>query len=152
VLGALAWFEAIGVKEPSTTAVAFMSKYSGENGAFNNVRGRLRSMGLVLYPNNGTMSLSIEGREQAPEIDVPTTGEALRAEVLQRLDGPQQRVLKPLLGTYPNPAMISELADASGYGGINGAFNNVRGRLRTLGLITYPGHGMARAADILFPD
>lgn len=61
-------------------------------------------------------------------------------------------MLKPLIDAYPNPVMSSELAQASGYGGENGAFNNVRGRLRTLGLVDYPRPGMVRAEDILFPD
>lgn len=33
-----------------------------------------------------------------------------------------------------------------------GAFNNPRGRLKTLGLIEYPQPGMVRAKDLLFPN
>lgn len=151
VLGALTWFEGIGIAQPSTTAVAFMSKYSGENGAFNNVRGKLRTMGLVTYPTPGTMALTDEGRANAPASDVPPTGEGLRNAVLSVLDGPQKRVLEPLIQAYPNDLHVAQLAEEAGYGGENGAFNNVRGRLRTLGLATYPTPGHVRAADILFP-
>lgn len=153
VLGALAWFEAIGITQPSTVAVAFMSDYSGENGAFNNVRGRLRSMGYVDYPVPGTVALTDEGRKHAPwSSDVPRNGEGLREAVLKRLDGPQQRVLGALIAAYPRDVTSDDLAKTAGYGSENGAFNNVRGRLRTLGLATYPTRGRVRAADLLFPD
>lgn len=72
--------------------------------------------------------------------------------MLKVLDGPQRRVLKPLLQEYPQEMNVAMLAEQAGYGGENGAFNNVRGRLRTLGFVTYPRPGTARAADILFPD
>ncbi len=152
VLGALAWFEAIGVTTPSATALAFMSNYSGENGAFNNQRGRLRSAGLVTYPTPGTVQLTDAGRALAERPDVPTTGEGLRAAVLAQLDAPLQRVLTPVLEAYPGQVLAKDLAPLAGYSDENGAFNNNRGRLRTLGLVTYPTKGSVRAADILFPD
>lgn len=152
LLNALAWFEAIGVPTPSATALAFMSGYSGENGAFNNQRGRLRTAGFVTYPSDGFVQLTDAGRTHAQLPDIPPTGEALRAAVLAKLEGPMQRVLTPVLEAYPNTVTAAELAPASGYSDENGAFNNNRGRLRTLGLVTYPTKGTVRAADILFPD
>lgn len=152
ILAALAWFEAIGITTPSATAVAFMSEYSGENGAFNNQRGRLRSAGFVVYPSDGLVQLTDEGRAHAEMPDVPPTGEALRAAVLAKLEGPMQRVLTPVLEAYPGAVTAADLAPLSGYSDENGAFNNNRGRLRTLGLVTYPNKGSVRAADILFPD
>ena len=152
LLNALAWFEAIGVNTPSATALAFMSNYSGENGAFNNKRGALRTAGLVTYPSPGTVQLTDEGRELAELPEVPTTGEGLRAMVLAQLDGPEQRVLTPALEAYPEPITVDDLYPAAGYSSAHGAFNNLRGRLRTLGLVTYPSQGTVRASDILFPD
>ena len=152
VLNALAWFEGIGITAPSATALAFMSDYSGENGAFNNQRGRLRTAGLVVYPNDGMVQLTDEGRALAVAPDIAPTGEALRAAVLAKLEGPMQRVLTPVLEAYPGSVTAANLAPASGYSDENGAFNNNRGRLRTLGLVTYPTKGTVRAADILFPD
>ncbi|HXG36543.1 MAG TPA: hypothetical protein VNL15_06215 [Dehalococcoidia bacterium] len=52
---------------------------------------------------------------------------------------------------YPESLTNEELAAAAGYAQ-GGAFNNPKGRLRTLGLITYPTPGMVRAADLLFPE
>lgn len=154
VLGALAWFEAIGVETPALDAIAFLAGYSGaSNGAFNNTRGRLRSMNLVTYPSPGMTLLTDEGRVAAPKIDIPPTGDALRSVVMQKLEGPQRRVLQPLIDAYPGEVDADTLAEAAGYGSSNnGAFNNVRGRLRTLGLVEYPRSKVTRASDILFPE
>lgn len=152
VLGALAWFEAIGVAMPAATPVAFLSGYKGENGTFNNVRGKLRAGQLIDYPMPGLMALTEIGRAAAPVPDVPRDGAGLREAVMLRLDGPQRRVLQPLIDAYPGDVPAGDLAVAAGYGGENGTFNNVRGRLRSLSLITYPRAGAARAADLLFPD
>lgn len=152
LLGALAWFEDIGVPEPTSIAVAFMAGYSGENGAFNRARGELRTGGLAEYPGPGTMRLTPDGRAVAPSSQVPRTGLGMRAAVLARLDGPGRKLLMVLIGAYPELVDASHLANLSGYGGENGAFNRARGHLKTLGLATYPRAGTVRAADILFPD
>ncbi len=154
ILDALAWFEAIGVAAPQGSALAFMSGYSGEdNGAFKNNRGALRTAGLVTYPSPGTVSLTDEGRTHAQIPNIPPTGEGLRATVLAKLDDPLRRVLTPCIEAYPNVVTGEDLAQMAGYSEAdNGAFKNNRGRLRTLGLVTYPNSGCVRAADILFPD
>jgi hypothetical protein len=154
ILDALAWFEAIGINAPGGTALAFMSGYSGEdNGAFKNNRGALRSAGLVTYPTPGTVSLTDEGRAHAQMPNIPTTGEGLRSAVLAKLDDPLRRVLTPCIEAYPNVVPGGDLAQMAGYSEAdNGAFKNNRGRLRSLGLVTYPTSGSVRAADILFPD
>ena len=152
VLDALAWLNAIGIATPDAIAVAFMAGYSGENGAFNNTRGKLRTAGLVMYPRPGVVALTADGAARARPPSIAPTGEALRDAVLMRLEVPQRRVLEPVLRAYPSSVPAAELAVAAGYGGENGAFNNNRGRLRTLGLVTYPSVGAVRAADILFPE
>ena len=53
ILNAIRWLEAIGVDEPEQPAVAFLAGYSFGGGAFNNPLGRLRSLGLIAYPQPG---------------------------------------------------------------------------------------------------
>lgn len=60
--------------------------------------------------------------------------------------------LRPLLESYPEPLSYEDLAAAAGYTAGAGAFNNPRGRLRSLGLIEYDPPGHARARSILFLD
>jgi hypothetical protein len=148
ILGALAWLASIGVHEADATTVAFLAKYR-VGGAFNNPKGKLRSMGLIKYPSGGTLRLTAAGTAAAPEAEVPLTTEALHEHVMARLKGPEQRLLAPLLAAYPNSMTAAELAKASGYE-IGGAFNNPKGRLRSLGLAEYPTSGTVRATDRLF--
>jgi hypothetical protein len=150
LLESLAWFESIGLTTMPLEAVAFMAGYSPSGSAFTNPRGSLRSKGLVDYPSPGAMSLTDAGRAAAPPVTTPVTTQALHEAVLRRLAGPETKLLKPLLEVYPAAMTVAELAEASGYSADGSAFTNPRGKLRTLGVVTYPAPGQVRAADLLF--
>jgi hypothetical protein len=51
---------------------------------------------------------------------------------------------------YPNELSRYTLAERTDYT-VAGRFNNIVGKLRTLGAIEYPGSGTVRASDVLFP-
>lgn len=148
ILESLAWLASIGIHEADTTTCAFLAGYK-VGGAFNNARGRLRSFGHVDYPTSGTMALTERGRAAAPAITAPLTTKELQEHVMARLDGPQRRILTPLIAAYPESMTTAELAAAAGYE-VGGAFNNARGRLRSIGLVDYPTTGTVRAEDRLF--
>lgn len=152
ILDAIAWLDSIGVDQPEVTAVAFLAGYKAGGGAFNNPKGRLRRKGLIEYLPGKLVRLTDEGRAAAaPPVDALTTAELHRA-VLGRLGGPEQRILQPLLDAYPESLSNDELAAAANYTAGAGAFNNPRGRLRSLGLVEYPEPGRVVARDILFPE
>lgn len=98
----------------------------------------------------GRIGLTDAGRARAETPPAPLTTEEMHAYVMRVLDGPEQRILQPLLECYPNPMKTGELAQKSGYTEGGGAFNNPKGRLRTLGLIDYPSDGMVVAKSVLF--
>jgi len=151
ILDAIAWLESIGVDAPEQTAVAFLAGYTFGGGAFNNPRGSLRTKGLIEYAGN-CVRLTDAGRAAANAPDSAlTTGELHRA-VMERLPGPEQKILRVLLEAYPDSVANDNCAIAAGYTPDGGAYNNPRGRLRTLGLIDYPERGKVRARDILFLD
>lgn len=152
ILEALAWMDGIGQAEPPIEAVAFLADYRPGGGAFNNTRGALRAKGYVDYPSAGALRLTELGRAAAPTPSIPGSGDQLRATVIDRLAGPERKLLEPLIDAYPGALTTEELAERSGYGAGGGAFNNTRGRLRTLGLADYPRPGHVRAADLLFPE
>jgi hypothetical protein len=149
ILNAIAWLESIGVGEPEQTAVAFLAGYTFGGGAFNNPKGSLRTKGLVEYVGS-SIKLTDTGREVAQAPDEPLTTNDLHTKVLSVLEAPHQRILKPLLERYPEAVSGQELAELSGYTYGAGAFNNPKGRLRSLGLIEYLPGGMIKARDILF--
>jgi hypothetical protein len=71
---------------------------------------------------------------------------------MNQLPSPERRILRVLIDRYPEEIENEELAKLSNYAPGSGGFNNPRGRLKTLGLVTYPSSGFVRAADLLFLD
>lgn len=148
ILDAIAWLESIGVDAPEQTAVAFLAGYTVGGGAFNNPRGSLRTKGLVLYTGD-CMALTDAGQKLAHYPDQVLDSAELQRRVLERLPGPERKILQVLLDAYPKWTDNGDVARAAGYTLGGGAFNNPRGRLRTLGLIEYQS-GTMRARDLLF--
>ena len=150
ILDACAWWEAVGVDRPSKVQVAVVANYSPAGGAFNNPLGRLRSMGFVAPAIDGTVALMALGRAAAHNPTAPPTTADLHQRAMAILNGPQQRVLAPLLLAYPRSMTKAGLAAEAGYSPDGGAFNNPLGSLRSLGFIDYPARGQVVAQSILF--
>ncbi len=152
ILDALAWLESIGVTPAEEPAAAFLAGYTTGGGAWNNPKGRLRGRGLLAYVAGKRLQLTDAGRESAHAPDAPLTSQELHRMVLERLPGPERKILSVLLECYPESISNAELARRAGYEVGGGAFNNPRGRLRSLGLIEYPVAGRAIARGLLFPE
>jgi uncharacterized protein len=151
ILDALAWWRAFGIEQPTNEQVAFIAGYSPNSGGFNNLKGGLRTYGFVDYPQPGRIALTEAGTEKVAAPTLEVTQDAFHAQVRAKLSGPQLRVFDPVLAAYPDNIASATVADAAGYTANSGGFNNLRGSLRTLGLIDYPSPGNVRAADWLFP-
>jgi hypothetical protein len=151
ILNACAWLESIGNRTPKQAAVAFIAGYTVGGGAFNNPRGALRTKGFIDYQGDALV-LTDAGRRHAETPDAPLTTTELHTRVLRQLPNPEQRILQPLLTAYPDGIDNDDLARKAGYEPGGGAFNNPRGRLRTLELVTYPERGIVRCSDWLFID
>lgn len=151
ILNALAWWQAFGIEQPTNEQVGFVAGYSPGSGNFNNLKGQLRALGLLDYPAPGRISLTESGAEKAETPAVETTREAFHRHVRAKLSTPQLKLFDPILATYPEQIASDDVADAAGYSAGSGNFNNLRGQLRSIGLIDYPAPGQIRAADWLFP-
>jgi len=151
ILNALAWWRAFGHDRPLNEQVAFIAGYTHGSGGYNNPRGALKSAGLIDYPEPGRVSLTDAGGAQAEVPDAPPSGEELRRRVLGKLAGPQQRILTVLIDAYPESVSNEECAAKAGYQHGSGGYNNPRGNLKTLNIISYPTPGYVRAADWLLP-
>ena len=153
VLSALGWLSDLGIADRANRLqVAFLAGYKPKGGAFGNTIGSLRSAGFLEYPSNGTVALTSKGRKLVPVIEKPVSTDDLQDAVMARLNGPQRRLLKPLIDAYPDSLSVGELARVSGYESGGGAFNNIRGSLRTLGIVEYPEAGRVVAKGVLFLD
>lgn len=152
VLDALAWWLAFGIQQPTNEQVGFIAAYSPSSGGFANLKGGLRGLGLVEYPAGGRLALTPEGEAIAVPPAMDVTRDAFHAQVRAKLTGPQVKVLDPILVAYPDPITSLEVAEIASYSASSGGFANLRGSLRTIGLIDYPAPGQVRAADWLFPE
>ena len=151
ILNALRWWEAFGIAQPTNEQVAFIAGYSPRSTGYTNPRGAAKSAGLIDYPAPGTVALTGHGLGLALETEKPRTVQALHQAVLEKLPGPQQRILGPLLESYPGGMSNEALATAAGYSHSSTGYTNPRGAMKSLGLVTYPASGHVRAADWLFP-
>jgi hypothetical protein len=156
VLDALAWLDAVGFPRPSKIQVGFIAGYrvgKKVGGTFGNILGQLRASGLIDYPTPGQVELISQGRDLATVPDIEQTPEGLQRAIMDRLDGPEQRVLSVLISGYPNPQTKQGVGAAAGYAvgeKIGGTYGNILGRLRSLGLIDYPSPGQVVALPVLF--
>lgn len=142
VLEALAFWDGLGIHQPTRVQVGNAAGYSPSSGGFANLLGTLRTAGHIDYPAGGCVALTEGGRAQAPTPDGRTPIERVNSI----LSGPQERVLAAILR---GPGSREEIAEATGYSATSGGFANLLGSLRSLGLIDYPGKGQVEAADWL---
>jgi hypothetical protein len=150
ILDSVAWLESLGQQDADQAAAAFLAGYTIGGGAWNNPRGALHTKGLVAYRPGGRIALTDSGRALARVPETPLTTQELHGRVMERLPGPERKLLRVLLEAYPTPISNEDLAAKAGYADGGGAFNNPRGRLRSLGLIDYPDKGMVVARPLLF--
>lgn len=115
--------------------LALMARFSPGTGHFNNLLGRLRSLGLM---NRGTPAdLTDEGRAAIPANLPPLpTGQELIDYWVDFVGESRSKLLQAAIDAHPNTfASPTDLAEASGFTAGTGHFNNLLGRLRSLGLL-----------------
>lgn len=146
ILGALAWWEAAGIREPMRAQVAFLARYT-VNGHFNNVLGELRTAELIDYPGGGRLSLTDAGLAIAP----PARAAATRADLINAVRSvlrtePRVRIFDALLAAGGR-LKREDLAANSRYT-VNGHFNNTVGELHSLGVVSYPEKGVVALGEM----
>jgi hypothetical protein len=151
ILDAIAWMGSLGTDQVPREIVAFLAGASPNSSGYANNLGTLRTAGLIDYPTGGFIALTASGRPLAtPPEDAPTH-EAIMAKIGEKLPRPQMRILEEASRTYPEAVDRDDLAARVEASATSSGYANNLGRLRTLGLITYPSSGKVRADDRLFP-
>jgi hypothetical protein len=150
VLGAVRWWEAVGVAAPSRGRVAFAAGYAPKGGSFGNYIGTLRTEGFVTYPAEGQVALTEAGRAAVPPPEARLTTAAIHQKVEAILPAARWRVLAPILAAYPRVLTREQVGEACGMEPAGGSFGNYLGALRTAGCIEYPAKGMVCASADLF--
>lgn len=152
VLDAIAWWGSIDCPQPSRGQVAFAAGYT-VNGHFNNVCGSLRSEGLIEYPMGDHLCFTDEGAAKANLPELAPTIDELHARIRAKLSSAQCRLFDVLVEAHregTGPLSPEDLSSRAGYT-VNGHFSNVRGSLRSLGLVEYVAGG-TQASSLVFPE
>jgi hypothetical protein len=152
ILNALAELEQLGANRPERELVAFLAGYSHlQSKGFVNAVSRLRTGGLIEYPDGGTVRLTDAGRGVATPPPRPRSAQELQERIIALLGGASGRILQPLIEAYPKPLPRTEVAARAGYGHLQSkGFVNAMSRLRTLGFVDYPDRESAVAKPVLF--
>jgi hypothetical protein len=149
LLDALALMERLGSPAKKVN-LAFFAGYAVA-GRFNNLLGGLRTKGFIDYPEPNAVALSLTGRAMANADDAGIRSRReLHATWLSKLSESESKVLRLVIESYPTPLRKDALAHQAGYE-VAGRFNNIIGRLRSLGAVDYPTPGYVLATDALFP-
>lgn len=151
IVDVMATLESRGIEQPSKVQVAAWIGMAGAGGGFNNYLGKMKTAGLIAYPREGLVALTMQGRAiaQADEaLDTATIHARLREAVKPVL----WRVLEPILAAYGQPVDKTDLAASLGYAVDGGGFNNYLGKLRTMGLIEYPQPGQVQASPFCYAE
>jgi hypothetical protein len=146
LLQALNWWGNMGHETPTRVQVAAICGWRVTSGHIKNVAGSLRTLGLIDYPTEGTMTLTAEGLAAAPGIDTSVT---LEDSVRSILSGPQLQVFEYLSTRKSAPCTREAICNACGWEPTSGHVKNVLGSMRSLEIIDYPQVGTARLAEWL---
>jgi uncharacterized protein len=149
ILDGLAWLEAAGITPANRPQTAFAAGYSPTSSAFLNPCSALRTAGLLEYPADGMIGLTEAGRAKT-SASAPATAQDFQQRVLERLPGPQRKILRTAIAAYPADMSREELAEAAGYSPTSSAFLNPLSNLRSLRLVDYPIPGRVVALPALF--
>ena len=151
VLWALAWWATLGTHGPTRAQLAAVAGYSPTSGGFGNLLSQLNSAGLIQYPSQGAVSLTLNGRATAGTVKPPTSLQELFSFVRGVLDNPQAKVLDALLEGRGAEMTREAIAKRTHYSPTSGGFGNILSRLSSMGLITRPRAGSVKPAEWLFP-
>lgn len=143
LLGALAWWKAMGHEMPTRVQVAAKAGWTPKGSNLRNRLAELSSAGLVDYPRTGVVRLTDAGLAAAP---TPDTSETLIDSIRAVLTGPQSGLFETLLERADTMSRV-DLATAVGWEPAGSNLRNRLAEMSALELVEYPGRGEVRLQD-----
>lgn len=149
ILDKLAWLEAKGITPAPKETLAAVCDVSPTSGGYFNNLGKLRSGGLIEYPQGGTVAFTNAGRSAAnpPEDD----GREVHEHWLNVVSEPQRKILAALIEAHPDQVGKDDLAERINVSPTSGGYFNNLGRLRTLRAVDYPSPGKVALTRYVMP-
>jgi len=134
----------------SKKRIALFCGYAVKGGAYGNILGKLRTNGFITYDGADVVSTE-KGIEAVPIYEpIPTEPEEIIAFWNQKLGPSKGKLLKAIY--EHSPITREQLAEMTGYSAAGGAFSNMLGNMRTLGLIDYLADRQISISKEIFPE
>jgi hypothetical protein len=147
LLAALAWWDAMGHREPTRAQVAAIAGWKVKGSHLRNRLAELSSKGLISYPRADTIALTDQGLAVAP---VPDTSRSLTDSINAMLNGPQQEVFAALLNQRRDRWPRHVLAEALGWETGGSHLRNRLAELSAMEIIEYPSRGEVAKMRLAF--
>ncbi len=91
----------MGLTQLHKTQVAAIAGVSPNSGTYANNLGRLRTLGMIEYPQGGYVAFTPEGEQAARFPATPPTVRDLHEAWLEIVTGPQQKIMRAVIAAYP---------------------------------------------------
>lgn len=147
IIDAIRWWNVMGVPAPMHVQAGFIARYSHKSGTWARYLSSLRSAAMI--EPRGDLVLTQAGLDAAADPAAPPSREALWTAVLEQLDGPLQKILKPIIAAYPAGLSHAEVAEEANYSHKSGTWARYLSTLRSRELIEKSGE--LRAQAWMFP-
>lgn len=125
--------------------IAIMCEYAESGGAFRNIKGRLRASGYVQYEGDDLVATEKAVQEFPNHPTLPDTPDEIFQHWCSKLAPAEVKIFTVIFNAQ-SPISKDAVAGQAGYDAAGGAFRNIMGRLRTLGLIEYLPDKMVRTS------
>ena len=149
ILDALAWLDAAGFGYGAAKAqVAWLARYSASSSSFDTYLSRMRSGGLIEYPEPDKVAMTPAGRTLARRPEKPLRSRDLHDALRDRLPSPLWKIVEQMI--KHGKMTREELAAATNYSASSSSFDTYLSRTKSLGLIHYPERGSVAPEKVLF--
>jgi uncharacterized protein len=150
ILDSLAWFLSVGISVVRRSPLAAVSGVSSKSSGYEKNVSTLKTMGLISYPERGSVGLTESGKELANFPDSPATNEELQRSIYGMVSKPQARLLQILVSMYPDGVDRERLAEMAGVSEVSSGYEKNISTLKSFELVYYPQRGWVAALPIMF--
>jgi hypothetical protein len=150
IINIIAALERFGISPVTRDTLAIHAGYSAGGGAYQSLVSSLKTPGYIDYVTGGIILTQVGHAAADATGYIPDTHN-LTEFWLRKVGNSKGKLLRVLVDVYPKTLTRAELGERVGEAASGGAFQSKVSALKTLGLITYPAQGEARASSLLFP-
>jgi hypothetical protein len=150
ITAAVAWWNAIGIPEPTPVQVGVVAGYS-QGGTLDRYLSECRSRGLIEKGGRGVVTLTDQGKAETFHIgkSAPKTLQGLHDRIRELLEGGPRKLFDSLVSHQGRPIEANTLGHMAGYQP-GGTLDRYLSELSSLGLITR-AKGLVSPTEVVYP-